>query len=90
MKKELTPAERQWKVRLMWSGLGWGYLVMLMYPFIDWLMWNEAPDLSISRIIINVVVWTLAGIGMGRWLQWRAGLIGKRYVNTKNVKHDNI
>ena len=53
-------------------------------------MWNEAPDLSISRIIINVVVWTLAGIGMGRWLQWRAGLIGKRYVNTKNVKPDKL
>lgn len=25
-----------------------------------------------------IAIWSLAGFGMGRWLQWRAGLIGKQ------------
>lgn len=90
MKRELTPAERSQKRRLMWGGLGWGYLVMLGLPFTNWLLWDEPLNLSVVNIVLQLLIWSLAGWGMGRWSQWRAGLIGKRYINFKNVNHDKI
>lgn len=90
MKRELTPEQRSQKRRLMWWGLGWGYLVMLFLPFTNWLLWDEPLNLSAVNIVLQLLIWSLAGWGMGRWLQWRAGLIGKRYVNHKNVNHDKI
>lgn len=74
----------------MWSGLGWGYLVMLGLPFTNWLLWDEPLNLSVVNIVLQLLIWSLAGWGMGRWSQWRAGLIGKRYINFKNVNHDKI
>lgn len=38
MKRELTPEQLSQKRRLMWWGLGWGYLVMLLLPFTNWLL----------------------------------------------------
>lgn len=90
MKRELTPAERSQKRRLMWSGLGWGYLVMLGLPFTNWLLRDEPLNLSVVNIVLQLLIWSLAGWGRGRWLQWRAGLIGKRYINFKNVNHDKM
>lgn len=71
-------------------GLGWGYLVMLGLPFTNWLLWDEPWNLSAVNIVLQLLIWSLTGWGMGRWLQWRAGLIGKRYINFKNVNHDKI
>lgn len=90
MERELTPAERSQKRRLMWGGLGWGYLVMLGLPFTNWLLRDEPLNLSVVNIVLQLLIWSLAGWGMGRWSQWRAGLIGKRYINFKNVNHDKI
>lgn len=61
MKRELTPAERSQKRRLMWGGLGWGYLVMLGLPFTSWLLWDEPLDLSAVNIVLQLLIWSLAG-----------------------------
>lgn len=78
MKKELTQAQKQLKRRMMFWGFGWGYLTMIVIELINVFLFAEESDWRLSSVVARLAVWTLAGFGMGRWLQWRAGLIGKK------------
>ncbi|WP_417153916.1 hypothetical protein [Rikenella microfusus] len=62
---------------MLW-GLGWGYFLMFFVPLFDRLCWGDELNLNARNIVLQLAIWSLAGFGMGRWLQWRAGLIGKQ------------
>lgn len=90
MKRRSTPAENRQKRVLMLWGLGWGYFLMFFVPLFNRLCWGYELNLSARNIVLQLAIWSLAGFGMGRWLQWRAGLIGKQYVKNKTNDYDKL